>query len=73
MNTTESTMASSSLRPDPVVPSSLNRRSFLMRNAVNLNPDLQVVVDAASNVTVTEATHGSGVYEAIVGRLMQRS
>jgi hypothetical protein len=24
-------------------------------------------------VTVTEATHGSGVYEAIVGRLMQRA
>jgi hydroxymethylpyrimidine pyrophosphatase-like HAD family hydrolase len=43
---------------------------FLMRNAVNQNPELQGMADAASNVTVTEATHGSGVYEAIVGRLM---
>jgi hydroxymethylpyrimidine pyrophosphatase-like HAD family hydrolase len=44
---------------------------FLMRNAMDLNPDLQTVVDSATNVTVTGATHGSGVYEAIVGRLMQ--
>lgn len=46
---------------------------FLMRNAVVLNPDLQAAVDASANVTITEATHGSGVYEAVVGRLMQRS
>lgn len=46
---------------------------YLMRNAVDLNPDLQAVADALVNVKVTEATHGSGVYEAIVGRLMQRS
>ncbi len=46
---------------------------FLMRNAVNLNPDLQEVADSLSNVTITEATHGSGVYEAVVSRLVQRT
>lgn len=45
---------------------------FLMQNAVVANPELAAVASATANVTVTEATHGSGVYEAVVSRLMER-
>lgn len=48
-------------------------RFFLMRNAVENNEELAAQAAAAENVTVTEATHGSGVYEAIVSRLVERS
>lgn len=48
-------------------------RFYLMRNAVLQNPELEGLASAAENVRVTEATHGSGVYEAIVGRLVERS
>jgi hypothetical protein len=36
------------------------------------NPELTELAAAADNVKVTEATHGSGVYEAIVSRLVER-
>ena len=42
---------------------------FLMRNAVEQNPELEAAVQAHSNVTVTEAANGAGVYEAVVGTL----
>lgn len=45
---------------------------FLMRNAVEQNPELAGIAASTDNVTVTEATHGSGVYEAIVSRLVAR-
>jgi HAD superfamily hydrolase (TIGR01484 family) len=45
---------------------------FLMRNAVIANPELAALASAGENITVTEATHGSGVYEAIVSRLVAR-
>jgi len=45
---------------------------YLMRNAVIANPELAALAEAGDNVTVTEATHGSGVYEAVVGRLVER-
>jgi HAD superfamily hydrolase (TIGR01484 family) len=45
---------------------------FLMRNAVLANSELQRLAESVANVTVTEATHGSGVYEAVVSRLMER-
>lgn len=47
-------------------------RFYLMQNAVVNNPELQGIADATENVTVTEATNGSGVYEAIVSRLVER-
>lgn len=45
---------------------------FLMQNAVQNNPELAATAAAVENVTVTEATHGSGVYEAVVGTLARR-
>jgi hydroxymethylpyrimidine pyrophosphatase-like HAD family hydrolase len=45
---------------------------FLMRNAVDRTPELGEVVGRFSNVTVTEATNGSGVYEAVVSSLVAR-
>lgn len=45
---------------------------FLMRNAVDRNPELAEVAASRENVTVTEATHGSGVYEAVVSALVAR-
>lgn len=45
---------------------------FLMRNAVDRNPELATVAAGFPNVTVTEATHGSGVYEAVVSTLVAR-
>lgn len=47
-------------------------RFFLMRNAVVQNPELEGLAIGSDNVTVTEATHGSGVYEAIVSTLVAR-
>jgi HAD superfamily hydrolase (TIGR01484 family) len=47
-------------------------RFFLMRNAVEKNPDLIGSIGRFSNVTVTEATNGSGVYEAVVSSLVAR-
>jgi hydroxymethylpyrimidine pyrophosphatase-like HAD family hydrolase len=45
---------------------------FLMRNAIDRTPELGEVVGRFDNVTVTEAGHGSGVYEAVVGSLVKR-
>lgn len=45
-------------------------RFFLMRNAVDRDPDLAPLMARYGNVTVTEAGHGAGVYEAVVGTLM---
>lgn len=45
---------------------------FLMRNAVEKNPELTEIAAKAGNVTVTEATNGSGVYEAVVSTLVAR-
>lgn len=45
---------------------------FLMRNAVDKNPELAGIAAAAGNVTVTEATNGSGVYEAVISTLVAR-
>lgn len=45
---------------------------FLMRNAVIANPELEGLAIGSPNVTVTDATHGSGVYEAVVSRLVAR-
>lgn len=45
---------------------------FLMRNAIVANPELERLAESVANVTVTEAGHGSGVYEAVVSRLMER-
>jgi hydroxymethylpyrimidine pyrophosphatase-like HAD family hydrolase len=45
---------------------------FLMRNAVETNPDLVEVAKQFDNVTITEAGHGSGVYEAVVSSLVAR-
>lgn len=47
-------------------------RFFLMRNAVDRNPELAETAASYGNVTVTEATNGSGVYEAVVGTLVNR-
>lgn len=45
---------------------------YLMRNAVDANPELEALAAAAANVTVTEGAHGAGVYEAVVSRLAER-
>lgn len=45
---------------------------FLMRNAVTKNPELEGLAAGGNNITVTEATNGSGVYEAVVSRLVRR-
>lgn len=45
---------------------------FLMRNAVENNPELAASASAIANVTITEAGHGGGVYEAVVGTLVRR-
>jgi HAD superfamily hydrolase (TIGR01484 family) len=45
---------------------------FLMRNAVERNPQLGQAVGRFNNVTVTEAGHGAGVYEAVVSSLVKR-
>ncbi|MFT4049329.1 MAG: HAD hydrolase family protein [Solirubrobacterales bacterium] len=46
-------------------------RFFLMRNAVVANPELEAIAASTENVRVTEATHGSGVYEAVVSTLVE--
>ncbi|MGB0889313.1 MAG: hypothetical protein ACPGWS_03425, partial [Solirubrobacterales bacterium] len=45
---------------------------YLMRNAIDRNPELGTIAGGFENVTVTEATHGSGVYEAVVSTLVTR-
>jgi hydroxymethylpyrimidine pyrophosphatase-like HAD family hydrolase len=47
-------------------------RFFLMKNAVIKNPELEGLAMGGNNITVTEATNGSGVYEAIVSTLVKR-
>lgn len=47
-------------------------RFYLMRNAIERNPDLAPRVAAAQNVVVTEEGFGAGVYEAVVGSLIGR-
>lgn len=45
---------------------------FLMRNAVERNPELELLVPEYDNASVTEGANGAGVYEAVVSRLMER-
>ncbi|MFY9265525.1 MAG: HAD hydrolase family protein [Solirubrobacterales bacterium] len=47
-------------------------RFFLMRNAVEKNPDIRALLPAYANATVTEERYGAGVYEAVVETLMDR-
>ncbi len=44
-------------------------RFFLMRNAIERNPDLVPAIARFENVTVTEERNGAGVYEALVHTL----
>jgi hypothetical protein len=44
---------------------------FLMANALQQDPTLAVDIAAYGNVRVTEAGHGAGVYEAVVGTLAE--
>ncbi len=46
---------------------------FLMRNAVIKNPELEGLAAGGNNITVTEATNGGGVYEAVVSTLVSRT
>jgi phosphoglycolate phosphatase len=45
-------------------------RFFLVSNALAKDPELRSHVAAYDNVEVTEASHGEGFYEAVVGALM---
>lgn len=45
---------------------------FLMRNAVERNPDLVPLIARFDNVTVTEERNGAGVYEALMQTLALR-
>lgn len=47
-------------------------RFFVMRNAIERNPEMELVLPRYENATVTEQGHGAGVYEAVVGSLMRR-
>lgn len=42
---------------------------FLMRNAIERNPDLQPAIDRHANLTITEERNGAGVFEALVQTL----
>lgn len=44
-------------------------RFFLMRNAIERNPDLAPLIARFENVTITEERNGAGVYEALVHSL----
>lgn len=44
-------------------------RFFLMRNAIERNPDLVPLIARHDNVTITEERNGAGVYEALVQTL----
>lgn len=48
-------------------------RLWLVANAVERDPSMREAIAAHSNVSVTEAGHGSGVYEAVIGALMDGS
>jgi hydroxymethylpyrimidine pyrophosphatase-like HAD family hydrolase len=45
---------------------------WLVANAIERDPSMREAVHAHANARVTEAGHGSGVYEAVVGTLMAR-
>ena len=45
---------------------------FLMANALQQDPTLAADIAAYGNVRVTEAGHGAGVYEAVVGTIAER-
>ena len=45
---------------------------FLMANALEQDPTLAADIAAYGNVRVTEAGHGAGVYEAVVGTIAER-
>ncbi|MBK5231023.1 MAG: HAD family phosphatase [Thermoleophilia bacterium] len=47
-------------------------RFFVMHNAIERNSDMELLLPRYENATVTDAGHGAGVYEAIVGTLMER-
>lgn len=67
----EETIACGDSREDMEVAPAVGR-FFLMRNAVDQNDALAAAAASVPNVTVTEATHGSGVYEAVVSTLVAR-
>lgn len=47
-------------------------RFYVVKNAIERNPDMQLLLPRYENAVVTEASYGSGVYEAVVSRLMER-
>jgi phosphoserine phosphatase len=46
-------------------------RFFLVRNAVEKDPDLREAIAAKENVEVTEERNGEGFYEAVVRSLAE--
>jgi hypothetical protein len=46
-------------------------RFFLVANALAKDPDLASAAAPYGNVTVTEASHGEGFYEAVVRTLAE--
>lgn len=44
---------------------------YVVANGPEKDPSLRAAIPAFDNVTVTEGRNGTGVYEAVVGRLMQ--
>jgi phosphoglycolate phosphatase len=47
-------------------------RFFVMRNAIDRNPEMELLLPRYENASVTDEGHGAGVYEAIVATLMDR-
>jgi hypothetical protein len=43
---------------------------WLVANAVARDPSMREAIAAHPNARVTEAAHGAGVYEAVLGMLM---
>lgn len=48
------------------------RSLWLVRNAIEKDPSIATVAAQVENVTIAEAGHGAGVYEAIVSELVSR-
>lgn len=47
------------------------RRFYLVANALERDPDLRAAASARGNVEITEAGHGDGFFEAVIGALMR--
>ena len=45
---------------------------WLVANAIELDPDLSAEITGHPNAHLAEASHGAGVYEAVVTTLAQR-